>query len=144
MEKHNVKICFHGYIKPVIFIEYCRTVTWEVNKRMEEELMDYGNIHEQHVHDHTGITTCEMGHCHIHPGITSTPLNDGSGRNHFHRIIGGTTYDHGHFHSYDAATGPAIMLPQGFHTHFASFSTSFNEGHSHRIMGFTTPVMVGQ
>ena len=43
---------------------------------------------------------------------------------------------HGHFHTYRARTGPAIELPGGYHTHFASFSTSFDEGHNHQIQGF--------
>lgn len=95
--------------------------------------------YRRHVHDHTGITSCSREHCHIHPGITSTPIPDMNSRSHYHEIIGGTTYNHGHFHTYRARTGPAITLPNGYHTHFARFSTSFNEGHSHEIEGFVMP-----
>lgn len=91
-----------------------------------------------HVHDHTGITSCDMGHCHIHPGVTGPPIPTGSG-GHYHQIIGQTTYDLCHYHVYNACTGNEIMLPDGQHTHFISFQTSFNFGHSHNIVGYVKP-----
>ncbi|TYO96936.1 YmaF family protein [Desulfallas thermosapovorans] len=87
-----------------------------------------------HVHEHTGLTSCNEGHCHIHPGVTGPPIPDGS--SHYHQIIGQTTYDRGHYHVYNACSGPAVMLPCGQHTHFASFRTSFNLGHDHMIEGY--------
>ncbi len=90
-----------------------------------------------HVHDHTGITSCNEGHCHMHPGVTGPPIPAGS--SHYHEIIGATTYDHGHYHVYKACTELAVHLPDGQHTHFACFRTSFNFGHDHMITGYVKP-----
>ena len=91
-----------------------------------------------HVHDHTGITTCEKRHCHLHPGTTGIGiLMDNT---HYHEIIGRTTYIYDHFHTYCANTGPAISLPGGAHTHYTSFTTSYDSGHHHKITGFVMPV----
>lgn len=105
---------------------------------MSEETLSHDKFHE-HVHAHTGISSCNMAHCHRHLGITSTPINDKGEMQHYHLIRGLTTYDHGHFHTYNAATGLAIPLPQGYHTHFMCFSTSFNDGHDHTVEGFVMP-----
>ncbi|HHW06667.1 MAG TPA: hypothetical protein GXX34_03885 [Clostridia bacterium] len=93
------------------------------------------NQTRQHVHVHNGLTTCDAGHCHLHPGVSSPPIFRGN--THFHRIHGMTSYDHGHFHFYDGLSGPAVSLPNGEHTHFVSLTTSFSEGHDHRITGYT-------
>lgn len=87
-----------------------------------------------HVHDHTGLTTCQDGHCHIHPGVTSIPIPQGN--THIHEIVGATTYQDGHHHVYRAYTEPAVYLPNGFHTHFTAFTTSFADGHTHDVMGY--------
>ncbi len=87
-----------------------------------------------HVHDHTGITSCNQGHCHIHPGVSGPPIPNGA--SHCHQIIGQTTFNHGYYHVYNAYTGLAIMLPNGQHTHYVSFRTSCNFGHDHMIEGY--------
>lgn len=87
-----------------------------------------------HVHDHTGLTTCNNGHCHIHPGVTSIPIPYGD--SHIHQITGATTYEHGHFHTYNAYTGPEIELPNGFHTHYVSFDTNVALAHTHNVTGY--------
>ncbi|MCL6612965.1 MAG: YmaF family protein [Peptococcaceae bacterium] len=87
-----------------------------------------------HLHDHTGLTTCQDGHCHIHPGVTSIPIRQEG--THIHEIIGATTYVDGHYHTYRTFTGPAVHLPGGFHTHYVSFTTSFVDGHVHNVMGY--------
>ena len=92
----------------------------------------------QHVHGHTGVTSCNNGHSHMHPGVSGPPLHlDG---NHVHEVSGRTTFDKGHFHFYRARSGPAIPLPGGYHTHMVRVRTSFNEGHDHEILGFLDPV----
>jgi hypothetical protein len=93
---------------------------------MSSECQDYQSYH---VHDHTGLTTCNDGHCHIHPGVTSIPIQHGS--SHYHEIVGATTYQDGHYHVYRTNTGLATPLPGGYHTHYASFTTSIADGHIH-------------
>lgn len=88
----------------------------------------------QHVHVHNGLTTCDDGHCHLHPGVSGPPIFRGN--THYHRIYGITSYNDGHFHYYDGLSGPAVGLPDGEHTHYVSLETSFNEGHRHRIAGY--------
>jgi hypothetical protein len=92
-----------------------------------------------HVHDHTGITSCDHQHCHIRPGVTSTPIP--RDRTHYHEITGATTYQNRHFHTYRATTSPAIPLPNGYHTHYISFSTSYDAGHRHQIKGFIETIV---
>lgn len=96
------------------------------------------NMNSHHIHDHTGMTSCNDGHCHIHPGVTSLPIMQGE--SHYHEIIGATTFQDEHYHNYRACTGPAINLIDGYHTHYASFETSYNDGHVHNITGFVIPV----
>ncbi len=93
---------------------------------LSSEKQDYQNYH---VHEHTGLTTCNDGHCHIHPGVTSIPIQHGT--SHYHEIVGATTYQDGHFHVYRTNTGLAAPLSGGYHTHYASFATSFVDGHIH-------------
>ncbi|MDD3654128.1 MAG: YmaF family protein [Desulfotomaculaceae bacterium] len=102
---------------------------------MTSQNHDYQNYH---VHDHTGLTTCNDGHCHMHPGVTSIPIPYGS--SHYHEITGATTYDDGHFHAYCATTGVAVPLPEGFHTHYICFNTSVADGHTHVIMEYVKAV----
>lgn len=89
----------------------------------------------QHVHDHSGITSCDHGHCHMHPGVTGPPIPTGN-NNHYHELKGLTTYDHGHHHYYCARTEQAVFLSNGQHTHYVDFRTSFNLDHDHRINGY--------
>lgn len=96
--------------------------------------MAYHNQTRRHVHVHDGLTTCNDGHCHLHPGVSGPPIFRGN--THYHRIYGMTSFNDGHFHFYDALSGPAVGLPNGEHTHFADFSTSFNDGHDHHISGY--------
>ncbi|OPX90213.1 MAG: YmaF family protein [Pelotomaculum sp. PtaB.Bin104] len=102
---------------------------------MPSENNDYQNYH---VHDYSGLTTCNDGHCHNHPGVTSIPIPYGS--SHYHQIVGATTYDDGHFHVYCAATGVAVPLPDGYHTHFTSFTTSVADGHTHGVMEYVKAI----
>ncbi|KEF36616.1 YmaF family [Schinkia azotoformans MEV2011] len=90
-----------------------------------------------HTHAHFGATTCQDGHTHLHPGVTSTPIETQQG--HVHKISGHTSFDDGHIHSYEEYTGPAIQLPNGYHTHYAEIRTTENDGHVHIIRGFTAP-----
>ncbi|HHW38423.1 MAG TPA: hypothetical protein GXX18_14485 [Bacillales bacterium] len=90
-----------------------------------------------HTHAHFGATTCQDGHTHIHPSVTSTSIKTQQG--HVHKIYGNTSFDDGHIHSYEEHTGPAIQLQNGFHTHYAEFRTTENDGHVHIIRGFTAP-----
>lgn len=55
-----------------------------------------------------------------------------------------TSFNEGHFHYYDALSGPAVGLPNGEHTHHVSLTTSFNEGHDHRITGYVEVTPGGQ
>lgn len=101
---------------------------------MNGHFAEYYANHYEHVHDHTGITSCNDGHCHLHPGVTGTPIYEG--RNHYHPLKGATTYVDGHFHIYDTNTSYAIPLPDGYHTHHVSFTTSYDDGHRHQVMGY--------
>ena len=75
----------------------------------------------------------------IRPGVTSTPIP--RDRTHYHEITGATTYQNRHFHTYRATTSPAIPLPNGYHTHYISFSTSYDAGHRHQIKGFIETIV---
>ncbi|WP_422448544.1 YmaF family protein [Thermoanaerobacterium sp. DL9XJH110] len=94
----------------------------------------------RHVHSHSGLTSCNDGHCHMHIGITGTPIATTVFRRHYHEIEGITTFSDGHFHYLRTSTRPSVLLPGGYHTHFFSFSTSFNDGHEHRLSGFVEAV----
>jgi hypothetical protein len=100
------------------------------------------NDHYSHVHDHTGITSCNDGHCHVHPGVTGPAIP--YGENHYHEIIGATTYQDGHYHSYNAITSLAVTLPGGYHTHFGDFETTFDDGHRHMIKGYVESVKTAE
>ncbi|GGB37269.1 hypothetical protein GCM10011409_13350 [Lentibacillus populi] len=88
-----------------------------------------------HTHAHYGATTCNDKHTHLHPGVTSTPIETQEG--HVHKIWGNTTFDDGHIHYYEAHTSPPISLPNGYHTHYVEIKTTENDGHTHTIKGFT-------
>ena len=96
-----------------------------------------------HVHAHIGITTCDKGHCHMYPGVSSLPIPSGiyDQGQHYHKISGRTTFDHERYHYYRGTTGPAIGLSGGYHTHYVRLRTSFDEGHDHGIEGFVEPTM---
>ncbi|MFD2761165.1 YmaF family protein [Lentibacillus juripiscarius] len=88
-----------------------------------------------HTHAHYGSTTCDDKHNHLHPGVTSTPIETDEG--HVHIIYGNTTFDDGHIHYYEAYTSPPISLGNGYHTHYAEITTTENDGHTHVIKGYT-------
>ncbi|MBA4535923.1 hypothetical protein H1Z61_01895 [Bacillus aquiflavi] len=90
-----------------------------------------------HTHGHSGATTCQDGHVHLHPGVTSKAIE--TERGHVHKISGNTTFDDGHIHYYEAYTSPPIPLPNGYHTHYVEIRTTENDGHIHIIKGFTEP-----
>lgn len=96
----------------------------------------------EHVHAHTGITTCDKGHSHMQLGVTSPPISAGLYQGqHYHEISGLTTFDNRHFHYYRATTGPSIELHGRYHTHHFRFRTGFDEGHDHGVEGFVEPTM---
>lgn len=82
-------------------------------------------------------TTCEDGHVHMHPGVTSLPIETGEG--HIHHMNGNTTFEDGHIHQYATYTSIPIPMPGGFHTHYVEIRTTKDDGHTHVIKGFTEP-----
>lgn len=88
-----------------------------------------------HTHGLYGATSCQNKHTHLHPGVTSTPIETDKG--HIHKIHGNTTFEYNHIHYYEAYTSPPISLPNGYHTHYAEIRTTENDGHVHVIKGFT-------
>lgn len=94
---------------------------------------------EGHTHAQSGATTCQNHHVHLHPHVSSTPIETGSG--HVHKVYGNTTYEDGHIHRYDAYTSTSIPLPGGYHTHYIEMRTTENNGHNHVIKGFMEPSM---
>ncbi|MFS0574672.1 YmaF family protein [Sporosarcina sp. 179-K 3D1 HS] len=92
---------------------------------------------EGHTHGHGGATTCQDGHVHLHPGVTSTPIETEQG--HVHWMTGNTTFDDGHIHQYETYTSTPIPLPGGYHTHYVEIRTTEDDGHTHIIKGFTEP-----
>jgi len=90
-----------------------------------------------HTHAVYGATTCQDKHTHLHPGVTSTPIQNKE--EHVHKLSGNTTFDDGHIHYYEDYTSPPIPLPNGYHTHYAVIKTTKNDGHVHIIKGFTAP-----
>ncbi|WP_404454511.1 YmaF family protein [Virgibacillus necropolis] len=90
-----------------------------------------------HTHGHGGATTCDDGHAHLHPGVTSTPIETQEG--HVHKMWGNTTFDDEHIHYYEVYTSTPIPLPGGYHTHYAEIETTESDGHTHIIKGFTKP-----
>lgn len=105
--------------------------------KMEREIPPNPRKKSSHTHGHLGATTCQDGHVHLHPGVTSKPIKIEGG--HIHKAWGNTTFDDGHTHYYEAYTGPAIALPNGYHTHYVEIQTTENDGHIHIIKGFTEP-----
>lgn len=93
----------------------------------------------QHVHDHSGKTSCDHEHAHLHPGVTGPPVPKECSHKHIHNLWGLTTFDYEHTHAYNAMTGPDIDLPEGMHTHWVQFDTNIVKGHKHRVMGFVVP-----
>jgi hypothetical protein len=87
-----------------------------------------------HVHEHSGLTSCNDRHCHMHPGVTGGPIS--RGRSHVHPVDGKTTYDDGHTHAYRTMTGLAVPLPNGYHTHCVRFTTMVTDGHQHHVQGY--------
>ncbi len=87
-----------------------------------------------HVHDHSGKTSCDEGHSHLHPGVSGPPIP--YGQSHIHEVRGLTTFDFRHHHAYFAYTGPEIELSAGYHTHYIYFRTSRNFGHNHQVEVF--------
>ena len=90
-----------------------------------------------HTHGHLGATTCQEGHVHLHPGVTSTPIETEEG--HIHYLSGNTTFDDEHIHQYEAYTSIPIPMPGGYHTHYVEIRTTMDDGHTHVIKGFTEP-----
>ena len=90
-----------------------------------------------HTHGHLGATTCQDGHVHMHPGVTSKPIETSQG--HVHKISGDTTFDDKHTHYYESYTSVPIALPDGSHTHYVEIQTTEDDGHIHLIKGFTQP-----
>lgn len=105
--------------------------------RMKNEMPIDPRKKSSHTHGHLGATTCQDGHVHMHPGVTSKPIE--AKGSHIHKAWGNTTFDDGHTHYYEAYTGPAIPLPNGYHTHYVEIQTTKNDGHIHIIKGFTEP-----
>ncbi len=96
---------------------------------------DMADCHRNtHVHDHSGLTSCCDGHCHMHPGVTSGPIRRGC--SHVHTAEGMTTYDDGHTHAYRTTTGPAVAVGDDHHTHHVHFRTSVADGHRHAVAGY--------
>ncbi|ASN04661.1 YmaF family protein [Virgibacillus necropolis] len=93
------------------------------------------HVNSDHTHGHGGATTCDDGHVHLHPGVTSTPIETSEG--HVHKMWGNTTFDDKHIHYYEVYTSPPIPLPGGYHVHYAEIETTENDGHTHIIKGFT-------
>ncbi|NLW07074.1 MAG: hypothetical protein GX039_03700 [Clostridia bacterium] len=108
-----------------------------MSTKKEVETLYAGYDYHKHVHDHSGKTSCDRGHAHLHPGVTGPPIPYDC--SHYHNLCGITTFDFGHTHAYNAMTGPAIELPDGMHTHAVQFETNVVEEHSHRVMGFVVP-----
>lgn len=93
--------------------------------------------HGGHTHAHLGATSCSDRHVHMHPGVTSRPIEAQGG--HVHKVFGNTTFDDGHIHHYETFTSPPIPLPNEYHTHYVEIKTTEDNGHSHIIRGFTEP-----
>ncbi|MDC3414022.1 YmaF family protein [Aquibacillus sp. 3ASR75-11] len=113
------------------------TVGTDHHFRKETQMNLNPNEKTGHTHGHNGATTCNDEHVHMHPGVTSTPIETKEG--HIHKVWGNTTFDDGHIHYYEAYTGPPIPLPNGYHTHYAEIKTTEADGHIHMIKGFTKP-----
>lgn len=90
-----------------------------------------------HTHGHGGATTCNDKHTHLHPGVTSTPIETDEG--HVHIMWGNTTFEDDHIHYYEVYTSTEVPMPGGYHTHYAEIRTTENDGHTHIIKGFTMP-----
>lgn len=90
---------------------------------------------EGHAHAHYGSTTCNDKHNHLHPGVTSTPIQTNDG--HVHIVYGNTTFADNHIHYYEAYTSPPVSLGSGYHNHYVEIKTTKNDGHTHTIKGYT-------
>lgn len=89
-----------------------------------------------HTHGHLGATTCQDGHVHMHPGVTSKPIETQEGHViNYQKIqlLKMVTF------YYEAYTSPPITLPNGYHTHYVEIKTTKNDEHIHIIKGFTQP-----
>lgn len=89
---------------------------------------------QRHVHEFLGSTQlAEEGadrHNHRFAGVTGQAIPRGN--SHVHVIRTNTDFLN-HFHRVRIVTGPAISVGNGKHVHFASGTTTFNDGHVHRF-----------
>jgi YmaF family len=105
--------------------------------KIHQEMKEDKEEKKGHTHGHSGATTCQDGHVHLHPGVTSTPIETEEG--HIHYMSGNTTFDDGHIHQYETYTSIPIPMPGGYHTHYVEIRTTRDDGHTHVIKGFTEP-----
>lgn len=89
----------------------------------------------KHSHSYSGATTYNDGHIHHYGGVTDKAL---SGVPHNHCMKGITTFNDNHEHSYVTKTGPAIILPRGYHYHYFETKVKLADGHIHYIYGCTS------
>ncbi len=89
-----------------------------------------------HVHDYTNNTNMADGHTHSMSGVTSHEHRVGN--SHIHYMQGTTGIADHHNHRYRRnATGTAILLPNGSHTHGYGGNTEITQSHLHGYQGQT-------
>jgi len=95
--------------------------------------------HMLHVHTFITETDVEDEHQHTVLGVSGPAREHGT--SHIHRVRSRTSYladeDDGHWHWFDVMTGPAVVMPDGTHTHYFNGTTSFNDEHNHAVADVT-------
>jgi hypothetical protein len=90
---------------------------------------------EMHTYSFSGVTTLSNGHIHRYSGVTSPAPNVPG---HVHFIVGTTTVDDRHKHSYNLQTGQNRQSNAGGHNHSYAAPTLPSDGHVHNMNGFTS------
>lgn len=90
---------------------------------------------QRHVHEFLGSVRLpappEEPHNHRFAGVTMQAIPTDGGASHVHRLGANTDFYENHFHIIRETTGPAIPVGGGRHVHFASGTTTVNDGHAH-------------
>lgn len=89
-----------------------------------------------HVHEFLGSTKLaeleKEPHNHRFAGVSGEPIRKGN--SHVHKIITNTDFYENHHHEICIQTGPAIIVCEGRHVHFARGMTSENDEHCHDFL----------
>ena len=90
---------------------------------------------QTHVHEFEGSTQIAEAatdpHNHRFAGVSSEVIPVGN--SHAHEIFTSTDFYENHHHEVGIRTGLAVEVGEGRHVHFASGTTTLDDGHAHQF-----------